>query len=628
MKWKIFAAVMAVCCCRAGIAGAPATASDWEERVVDLGTMKAAVYTKTETGDGHYAIGWTILRVDEMAKPVDWSLLDPWQPLKFLANYDVYGGKGRKPAYQFVGCMVDLQKKKWLALTGSGEAEAVLRSVSAAWGPSKNGRRYGFVETFSRLGPENLWLVTADASGMKQKDLLPALVKPAMRVVRDKRPLEPDGYFDDDLAFTIAGKGKENVSFHGETADVMFFTERENFWEDNDLFDVRGTARVRLADGAVVKAWSDTPRDSAEDHERFRLTDVGGTKVVIFTKTVSPDGRYGLGWTVLPVDKKKTSRVDWSEWDAHDCCSMDEYHIRDKDDPTAPYESVDCMVDLKEKKILRLPTDSPASAFYQAAFTDAEGSAYDFWHDPGFTGYDHGYFAAAWGPEVHGRRYALIENDEYDDPCPKFPHAWYLLRTHNLWLVTIDATGMRQREVTPLLDMAVAPLLADKRPADFDLFGVTYPVHPGHVTDKGAVFHGETATIPFDAESMAEIEKPQAVSGTVVLRLADGRVSNQRSDAERVDIMAATGGLAAADAELHNVYAKLLRALDPAAAAALKKEQQAWVDGRSTGAFEAEWTASGGGGPYPNDNAKARDQSLLESTQKRTAELKARMTND
>ena len=326
------------------------------------------------------------------------------------------------------------------------------------------------------------------------------------------------------------------------------------------------------------------------DHEDYKLVDLGGMKIVIFEDTKSRDGHYALGWTILPVDKKAPA-VDWSRWDSDNPASMNKYEMRDEEHPQARYEGVDCVVDLRQKFFLHLP----------AAFPD-------------YPHKNRGYFVASWGPEIKGVRHAFVQIDA----------RFY---TTDLWLVTLGPDGMKQKQIVEALNKQVLTVLRDKRPVDFDQYGITFPVSSTAAGGAGKVtYHSQTADVPFYAEIPKSMVQSSMVAGTVTVDLKNGGVGKAESDTQRDDPYARDPALKKADAELNKTYVALLHILTAASAETLKKEQRKWIQQRNYNADEAREEAIDASHiDATAESSKARDKSLLESTLKRTAELKVRL---
>ena len=350
-----------------------------------------------------------------------------------------------------------------------------------------------------------------------------------------------------------------------------------------NLFKITIFAAVLCCAGNAGFAW--------EWPDGYKLIDLGGLKAAIFNGTESKDGLYAIGWTLIPADKK-SKPVDWSLWDKKNPDSenawkfLDHYDWNDGDHPNAPYELVNCVVDLGHKKILELPTEFPGMA--QSA---------------------HGYVEVSWGPAGKGRRYAIVQSEG----------RFY---TANLWLVVIDPTGMRQIELAPLLAKQALQIVRDKRPR------AHLPAYEEGVmlgergTDKREIsFHAQSADIPFDADVPKYGDDTSEVKGWITVRLPEATIEKSWSNTPLYDAFVNDPALAKADRELNQVYAALLQKLKPAARQDLKEEQRDWIRQRDNDATDAVLNAD----DTDEKPSVTRAKSLLKSTLERVAELKERL---
>jgi hypothetical protein len=331
-----------------------------------------------------------------------------------------------------------------------------------------------------------------------------------------------------------------------------------------------------------LPAWGD-------DDTSKRLIDVGTTKVAVFEETVSSDGRYAIGWSIRP-HTKNAKPVDWSLWDPNDAskltnvCTYLPGEISDDDD----YELYDCVIDLKAKKILEL-----ASA------------------DPEYTGKNRGFLAVAWSPAGKGTRYALFEND-------------FRFSNVNLWLITIDSSGMHQKDLAADLNKATAHIVAEKRPLTHQTYQTIYSVATGGVASIPPVaFHDSTVILPFESDIPKSGEDFTEVDGLITIKLADGSIIKAISNTPRDDPFQDIPAMAKADHQLNQIYGQLSQKIPSDQRADLKKDQLAWIDQRDADAAKAMDESAGD--PSAHDIRDARNKSLLESTQKRAKELQDRL---
>jgi uncharacterized protein YecT (DUF1311 family) len=347
------------------------------------------------------------------------------------------------------------------------------------------------------------------------------------------------------------------------------------------------------------------------------LIDCGTDKVVVFSQPASPNGRYTVGWTLRP-NLKQAKAVDWSKWSPEQSANLflEPYNFLDpeivgggtaplvdaaKSAPVgpegrgAPYELLDVVVDLKKKTFLPLR------------------SAWPYW-----PGKNHGELAVVWNSH-----HAVIVNQAR-------------FFTMNVWLVTMDETGMRERDLRDTLNDEVVPILKAKRPLTYNSYGIDYWPESNLEDLK---FSGPTVHVPFSAD----IPKSgyESVLGVVSVDMASGRVVKSRCPMKRDNPFLDNPELAKADSALNKTYQRLLSHLDKRQCDALIQEQCAWLAGRdyaspsdagsnlsaSVIVFRSDQISSVPDGmtdDYDGFN-RERDQSLIKSTKERTEELKKRL---
>ena len=320
----------------------------------------------------------------------------------------------------------------------------------------------------------------------------------------------------------------------------------------------------------------------ADNNTCKRIIDVGTTKVVPFEETVSPDGAYAIGWTIIPKNSS-VKPVDWSKWTGE---NIEDFFVSsdtaDDDSFDQKYNVTDCLIDLKRRTYLALPS---ADADYPRK-------------NPGF-------LVAAWSPVANGTRYALVQNDAR-------------FCTENLWLITIDSAGMHMKDLTHQLAQAVDPIVAVKRPIVSDWYETFYSLSDSNTPPRAIAIKGEMAEIPFQSDIPKSDTDSSEVDGTVTLNLPKGVVTNASSDAKAEDPLEDDPALAEADHDLNAVYARLIGSLNVPDRAALKKEQLDWIKNRDSLAHGA--LRDNSGNPW-----LLRNDALLNETQRRLAELKARI---
>lgn len=364
-------------------------------------------------------------------------------------------------------------------------------------------------------------------------------------------------------------------------------------------------------------------QDPADDPNDGKLIDCGADKAVLFGKTMSPDGRYAAGWTLRRLDPK-AERVDWSKWDAHANANsfLDDYDYFDPQvtgsgeaplvdaaksalapagQPAAPYELLDCIIDLKKKTLLPLPSSWP------------------YWPNK-----NHGDFKVIWHRAADGTEYATVFNEA----------RWF---THDVWLVEAKGDAMKSTPLVDPLSEAVARVLKTKRPLSCDAYAVSFFPDPDI---KGSVsFTKTTVALLFGAE-IPKLDYEQ-LGGSVIIDLRSGKIVQTKCTTPRDDPFLDNRELAKADKELNAVYAALLAKLPAAEQEKLRQQQRYWLANRDyAGPSDAGSHLSASVIVFKTEHLSAvpdiseveedafnakRDASLIRSTKARTAELKEQL---
>lgn len=310
--------------------------------------------------------------------------------------------------------------------------------------------------------------------------------------------------------------------------------------------------------------------------------DVHGEHIKLVENTMSPDGRYAAGWTVVP--KKGKPAVDWKQWHAENNSFYDDY--LDNQD----YTVTDVIVDLAKKSVAaRLQFKSP--------YFDSKG---------------HGALEIVYGPVKDGHRYALALSDS----------KWSALDVN---LIDIGPEGSTQADIHKLLDetaLGYARKQGKKKTGDYacdyQLFSLP------ELGLRTGFFDYDKIRVPVVA---AVPKEGGGLSGTIQLKLstANGKPKAEPGEVRETpgDVDPATDDprIVAADGELNSVYKEVQAKLDKAGKAKLVAEQRLWLKNRDT--LVANVTLEHTDKSFVNNPRIAQDQKLLELTRKRIEELKA-----
>jgi uncharacterized protein YecT (DUF1311 family) len=305
--------------------------------------------------------------------------------------------------------------------------------------------------------------------------------------------------------------------------------------------------------------------------------------------TVSPDGRYAFGWTLNPRAGAKP--VDWSKWTLRNDGFDDLFPFNCVPNGNPPYRSVDCIVDLKTRRLFYPLVNQP--------------------YAPEET---HGDVRCAWSDPRQGTQYALIALDL----------AWY---TGQLLLIRLDADGLHTTDLTKQLNKALIPLIKDKRPLenprDFNTIFNVWPDDGPHAKHPAppATFTAAEVEIPFLADIMhsgwAEALRLE-VDGVITARLPEGQIVGVSSATPQVDPFRDDPKLAQADRRMNQLYGELLRLLSPVGRDVLRKDQLMWIQERDGAAHDAVNAPTATSDTHLRE---VRNASYLHSTQDRAEQL-------
>ena len=117
-----------------------------EPRSIDIGSEKAVIVRDSMSADGRNALAWTV----DSSEPVDWSLLEK-DIDKFYEQYEV------KEIWAVN--LSDNRKVGKVGDTGGYTRPGSHRTLSVAWGPIENGRRFALAAYQWKWGTDTLLLL-------------------------------------------------------------------------------------------------------------------------------------------------------------------------------------------------------------------------------------------------------------------------------------------------------------------------------------------------------------------------------------------------------------------------------------------------------------------------------------
>ena len=226
-----------------------------------------------------------------------------------------------------------------------------------------------------------------------------------------------------------------------------------------------------------------------DDPQAGVLVDCGNEKVAIFERTESKDGRFALGWTIRPNQKKDP--VDWSAYHRDSPLDILEKYPTDDEHPASgDYLVLDGVLDLQQKKFTPLSSK-----------------------DPYFPNYNHHGISVAWSEARGGTRYAVISNDSR-------------FSTADLFLVRLGSAPAQVVNLSPEANKAVAERMRKRDPKDYRDYETTY--YPRDDADPGGTprteFRQDSVTVHF--ETSVPKSEVNTDTGRITFALPKGSVQH------------------------------------------------------------------------------------------------------
>ena len=181
-------------------------------RWIDIGSDKVVIARDSMSADGRNALAWTV----DSSEPVDWSLLEK-DPNHFYEQYDV--------KEIWIVNIPDKKKVGSVADQGGYVRPGSHRTLSIAWGPIENGRRFALAAYEWKWGTDTLLLLDVGADDSRSTQIGPVLDKAIEAQIKRAKPRER-GPFDSTYLLTgLPELGKRTGFSDPMTVGVPFVTK-------------------------------------------------------------------------------------------------------------------------------------------------------------------------------------------------------------------------------------------------------------------------------------------------------------------------------------------------------------------------------------------------------------------
>jgi lysozyme inhibitor LprI len=220
-------------------------------RWIEIGLEKAVIARDSKSADGRNALAWTV----DTSEPVDWSLLEK-DADHFYEQYDV------KEIW-----VINIPDKKKVGTVGDKGGyvrPGSHRTLSVAWGPIENGRRFALAAYQWKWGTDTLLLLDVGGDDSRSTQIGGVLDKAIEAQIKHTKPKQ-HGPFDSTYLLTgLPELGKKTGFSNATTVGLPFVTkDREH---DTSISEGILTLKlVRAGEGPAANVAKITPGPLPDD---------------------------------------------------------------------------------------------------------------------------------------------------------------------------------------------------------------------------------------------------------------------------------------------------------------------------------------------------------------------------
>ena len=201
-----------------------------EPRWIEIGSEKLVIARDSKSADGRNALAWTI----DSSEPVDWSLLEK-DPNRFYEQYEVKA--------IWVINLADKKKVGGIGDTGGYVRPGSHRTLSIAWGPIENGRRFALAAYQWKWGTDTLLLLDVGTDDCRSAQIGPVLDK-AIEAQIKRSKSKKRGPFDSTYLLTGLPELGKKTGFSSATTVGLPFVTRDR---EQDAPISEGILSLKLA---------------------------------------------------------------------------------------------------------------------------------------------------------------------------------------------------------------------------------------------------------------------------------------------------------------------------------------------------------------------------------------------
>jgi hypothetical protein len=283
--------ILAMCCmliaaCFAGdrlLAAEPSAQPG--PRSIELGSEKLVIARDSKSADGRNALAWTI----DSSEPVDWSLLEK-DPNRFYEQYEVKA--------IWVINLADKKKVGAIGDTGGYVRPGSHRTLSVAWGPVENGRRFALAAYQWKWGTDTLLLLDVGTDDCRSTQIGLVLDKAIEAQIKRAKPHQR-GPFDSTYLLTGLPELGKKTGFSSPTTVGLPFVTKDREHDASIIEGILSLKLVRAGEGPIASVVRVVPGPLPDDpfSESARLAKADRELNAIYAallKRLSPSAQNGL----------------------------------------------------------------------------------------------------------------------------------------------------------------------------------------------------------------------------------------------------------------------------------------------------------------------------------------------
>jgi hypothetical protein len=218
---------------------------------IEIGPEKAAIARDSKSADGRNALAWTV----DSSESIDWSLLEK-DPNRFYEQYEVKA--------IWVINLADKKKVGAIEDTGGYIRPGSHRTLSVAWGPIENGRRFALAAYQWKWGTDTLLLLDVGQGDCRSAQIGPVLDK-AIEAQIKRGKSQKRGPFDSTYLLTGLPELGKKTGFSNATAVGLPFVTKDREHDASISEGILSLKLTRAGEGPTASVVRLTPGPLPDD---------------------------------------------------------------------------------------------------------------------------------------------------------------------------------------------------------------------------------------------------------------------------------------------------------------------------------------------------------------------------